>query len=107
MMFFLLFYSLGCGIGYGYLYRILKRQFFLFKFSVVFFVLALVLVDGFVEVGLVMFISFWFVELRIVDLCIVFVVIGILFCIFIENYLIFDLILIKQYFGIINNWYFV
>lgn len=60
-----------------------------------FFVLALVSVDGFVEVGLVMFISFWFVELRNVDLCIVFVVIGILFCIFIENYLIFDLILIK------------
>lgn len=103
---FLLLYSLGCGIGYGYLHRIPKRQFPSSKSSAVPSAPAPASVDGFAEVGSVMFISFWSVELRTVDSCTVLVVTGTLFCIFIENHLILDLILIKQYFGITNNWYF-
>lgn len=106
MVFFLLLYSLGCGIGYGYLHRIPKRQFPSSKSSAVPSAPAPASVDGFAEVGSVMFISFWSVELRTVDSCTVLVVTGTLFCIFIENHLILDLILIKQYFGITNNWYF-
>lgn len=104
--FFLLLYSLGCGIGYGYLHRIPKRQFPSSKSSAVPSAPAPASVDGFAEVGSVMLISFWSVELRTVDSCTVLVVTGTLFCIFIENHLILDLILIKQYFGITNNWYF-
>lgn len=81
----LLLYSLGCGIGYGYLHRIPKRQFPSSKSSAVPSAPAPASVDGFAEVSSVMFISFWSVESRTVDSCTVLIVTGTLLCIFIEN----------------------